>query len=354
MRNGKEVQRVLLIPFAPGIGDAVMMEPLIRAVRRGFPDARLSVAAREHATDILQPAGFDFVFPSVFVERTPGPLRPFHRYIPQRMVAWFAEPALVLDLGPFDKVINLFLAWESGLPFDRWWMPQWPLQVGARHTIDVLASYLEEDLEISIPAAEREPRIDLFPEAEEWAEHYARSEGARGRPVVSMVVTAANSLKWWFAPKWGELNDRLNRMGWRTQLIAPKGNRHALDVYDLCRAKPLWPDVNLRQLSALLASSDVVVGIDTGPLHIAAALGTPWVGLYGPTNPQVIGPYTSSRGAAIVAGFSKPDSCKDCWLAFKNREDVCRTLPSTGCTTLIPVDEVAQAVEEVARGVKAA
>lgn len=53
----------------------------------------------------------------------------------------------------------------------------------------------------------------------------------------------------------------------------------------------LAPRTNLRELARLLRDAALVVGGDTGPLHLAAALGTPVVGLYGPTNPARNGPY---------------------------------------------------------------
>lgn len=54
---------------------------------------------------------------------------------------------------------------------------------------------------------------------------------------------------------------------------------------------PMAPPTNLRELASLLASASVVVGGDTGPLHLAAALGTKVVGLYGPTDPCRNGPW---------------------------------------------------------------
>src|SRR5207248_8783933 len=51
------------------------------------------------------------------------------------------------------------------------------------------------------------------------------------------------------------------------------------------------PPTNLRELARLLRDAQLVIGGDTGPLHLAAALGTPVIGLYGPTNPARNGPY---------------------------------------------------------------
>lgn len=51
------------------------------------------------------------------------------------------------------------------------------------------------------------------------------------------------------------------------------------------------PPTSLRALAAYLRDAALVVGADTGPLHLAAALGTPVVGLYGPTDPRRNGPY---------------------------------------------------------------
>jgi ADP-heptose:LPS heptosyltransferase len=47
---------------------------------------------------------------------------------------------------------------------------------------------------------------------------------------------------------------------------------------------------SLDRVAALLDRCDLVVGVDTGLLHMAGALGAPWVGLFGPTNPDVTGP----------------------------------------------------------------
>lgn len=63
--------------------------------------------------------------------------------------------------------------------------------------------------------------------------------------------------------------------------------------HDLARATGarMAPPTNLRELAYVLSKAGIVVGGDTGPLHLAAALGTKVVGLYGPTDPRRNGPY---------------------------------------------------------------
>jgi ADP-heptose:LPS heptosyltransferase len=67
---------------------------------------------------------------------------------------------------------------------------------------------------------------------------------------------------------------------WAEQIVAGSGG-HAL----------LAPPTSLPELASLMRRATICVGSDTGPLHLAAAVDTPCVGLYGPTRPSVCGPY---------------------------------------------------------------
>ena len=53
----------------------------------------------------------------------------------------------------------------------------------------------------------------------------------------------------------------------------------------------LAPVTNLQEVATLCRSASLFIGADTGPLHLASAVGTPCVGLYGPTDPAHCGPY---------------------------------------------------------------
>ena len=73
----------------------------------------------------------------------------------------------------------------------------------------------------------------------------------------------------------------------------------------------------------------------------------PWVGLFGPTNPDVTGPYVPSGGIAAVAPFVKPTSCGGCWKHFKYEDDSCRTLDDGSCMDYLEVTDVLRACERI-------
>jgi heptosyltransferase-1 len=86
---------------------------------------------------------------------------------------------------------------------------------------------------------------------------------------------------------WPHFLDLATRLGPKALAIWGPGER---DLAEATGAR-LAPPTNLRELAWILQKAEVVIGGDTGPLHLAAALGTRVIGLYGPTDPRRNGPY---------------------------------------------------------------
>lgn len=78
------------------------------------------------------------------------------------------------------------------------------------------------------------------------------------------------------------------------------------------------PATSLRDLAALLSRARVVVSGDTGPMHLAVALGVPVVSVFGPTAPERNGPY-GERDLAVTAGIAL--ECQPCWRRTCSRGD---------------------------------
>ncbi len=101
--------------------------------------------------------------------------------------------------------------------------------------------------------------------------------------------------KCWPAERYGELHQRLQeRYGWRGVVSCGPGEEDlAREVVSAAgRQPPAAISLGLGPLMALLRRAKFVVSADTGPLHMASALGVPVVGLYGPTDPSRNGPYS--------------------------------------------------------------
>jgi len=117
--------------------------------------------------------------------------------------------------------------------------------------------------------------------------------------------------KCWPAERYGELHHRLAAQhGWRS--VISFGPGEASLAQELVSAAGTPPPVavplGLGPLLALLHRAKFVVSADTGPLHLASALGTPVVGLYGPTDPARNGPYAGEGKNIVIRNPSKSET----------------------------------------------
>lgn len=120
--------------------------------------------------------------------------------------------------------------------------------------------------------------------------------------------------KCWPAARYGELHRALaERHGWRGVVTFGPGEEHlAHEVIQAAgNSPPVALPLGLGPLLALLRRAKFVVSADTGPLHLAAALSAPVVGLYGPTDPARNGPYTPHAVVVRNLRFSETTYRRD-------------------------------------------
>jgi heptosyltransferase-2 len=165
-------------------------------------------------------------------------------------------------------------------------------------------------------------------------------------PLVVLFPGATNGkAKRWPVPHWAVLARRLRAAG-ATVVLAGGEEERALSRAVRERAGGEIADVTgrtaLPELLALLARATAVVAGDTGPLHLAIALGRPVVGVYGPTDPAIYGPYRAAR--AIVVRQALP--CAPCYRPEQGRMAEC-PLGHTLCQRLIPPEAVYDAVRSL-------
>ncbi len=154
------------------------------------------------------------------------------------------------------------------------------------------------------------------------AEEKLAASGKSKRPLVVFHYGTTWETKLWSVDAWIELA----RLLWESRKAAPLltwGNEDELDaVRKIAAGSPaatIWPRGSLEKLMALLALADLVVGGDTGPVHIAAALGTPTVSLYRATDHRRNGPRGDKH-----ACFQSTMECSPCLLKTCPRDERCR------------------------------
>jgi heptosyltransferase I len=151
-------------------------------------------------------------------------------------------------------------------------------------------------------------RLGPWPEEREWQRQFFSQFD---RPVAALVVATSKPEKDWPAERWAKLCDILAAdFGLQPVLVGGRSRRELeaeAVIMAEARTKPYSAlGSGLRRLVSVLEGAAVVISPDTGPLHMAVALGTPVVGLYGYTNPKRTGPYRSF-GDLVVDAYGDPN-----------------------------------------------
>lgn len=302
--------REICVIMLSAIGDAVHVLPVANALKRAWPDARITwviqpvphVLVRDH------PAVDDFV---IFRRR-------------RGLGAWlgFADFARDVRERRFDLLLGLQVYFKAGaltalvpadvkLGFDRarardgQWLftnrriPPHPPQHVQDQYFEFLR-YLGVDPEpvvwdIRLDDAERDAQSAFF--------------SGLDAPACAVVVGTSKPAKNWSAEGFARVLDEVERThGLRPILVGGPSaieRRIADEIQALTSATVVDALGNdLRRLVWILEGSALVISPDTGPLHIARALETPVVGLFGYTNPKRSGPYGLYQDL-VVDGYAK-------------------------------------------------
>jgi heptosyltransferase-2 len=125
--------------------------------------------------------------------------------------------------------------------------------------------------------------------------------GAR-RPRVAVAPGASQATKVWAPERFAAVADALAAQGASIVLAGGPGDAGALAAFRAACRAPISGDLTqlpVEGLAAGLASVDLLVACDSGPVHLASAVGTPVLAVFGPTSPERWGPPPPGRAVAI-------------------------------------------------------
>jgi heptosyltransferase III len=314
------------------MGDVLLATPTVRAMKAARPDARVSMMVNRGTEDVL--SGNPDLDEIIVLDK--GSLTAQSRLIAGLRHRGFDT---VIDLTDGDR--SAFLSWVSGAPVrigfndEHRWRGMYYTQVvepvpGVRHRID---RDLEALKPMNIQASSKNPQIWLTPEESNSADQLLDQLGIqRSQLYVILQPGARYWFKAWPTERFAELADQLRAQYGCQVLIG--GSAQDIDLAQQIRQTAKSSPVimagraTVKQFAAIAKQSALFVGSDSGAMHIASAMGTPVVALFGPSSPREWGP----RGGPMEILYKDLD-CRSCFHPTCTRDE-------ENCMRLIGVEEV--------------
>ncbi len=367
--------RRILVIRPDHLGDLIFATPGLHLLRASFPDAHIAALAGPWGEAVL--AGNPDIdelltcpFPGFTRQPKSNPLAPYRllQTEAQRLAALDFDLALVLR---FDHWWGAWLAAAAGIPrrlgyaideVQPFLTRAVPYVPGRHEVVQNLALALAAGSGVGIGMVEMEGREGKEgDEGGDWGLRFTVTE--EDERVAAQLLAAAPSIaplvaihpgsgaavKRWRSAAWAELARRLAvEHGAQVVFTGSAGEAALIDpVLALLAAGPPLPSppislagqTSLGVLAAVYRRCALVIGPDSGPLHLAVAVGAPTVHLYGPVDRRTFGPWGSPQRHAVV---TSDWGCVPC-----NRLDWPeRALGEHGCVRDISLEQVLAATRE--------
>ncbi len=301
------------------VGDLVMATPILSELRRHFPDAEITAMCFERVAPLLEHDRdidnlFTFSRPTIWMKRDQR----------RNLIATLRAREYDLALLLTNSFSSAFWFWVSRIPqrigfradrrsllLTRSIDP--PKEIETQHQVETNKSLLPL---LGIASSSSSPRLHLTPEERTLSRERLTQLGIPpDAPVIAINPGAAyGSAKCWLPERFQEVTKALledprlcvlyfgdaSQLSLVRQITAPFSSR----VFSLAGS------TTLRELTALISEVDLLLTNDSGPMHIAAALGTPLLSLFGSTSPIKTGPY----GQPALSVLQKKVACAPCYL----------------------------------------
>lgn len=283
------VSSVLLIKLR-AIGDVLLSTPVIENLKKHFPHLVIDFLCEEFAADVVR--GNPYVGTILTFNRksdsSPGLIHTVRSRRYDVVIDLFGNPrtAMVTRLSGAPHRI--------GFPFrGRKYAYNHPVipRGGEVHNIDFNLDVLRT---FDVPIVSSDPLFPIDAPSEECARQWISSEHLDGKNLIGVNPSGGWGTKRWPLDSYAELVTALAKEE-RSSVLLFWGPGEYDDV-NAIRKKitvpvHVIPPTTLKEMAALLKRCNYLVSNDSGPMHIASSLGVPTLGIYGPTDPRLQGPY---------------------------------------------------------------
>ena len=285
-----ELVKILLLQLKR-IGDLILTTPAVAALRDNFPDAELTIIVSSECADLL-PA-ISNVDRTLVAQRDGRDLALFFSVALSRFDCCIDftqndRSAFLAFLSGARRRLASYRVREQSARRARAYTDFVNVRMRDTHTIDYNLALLEP-LEVRA-AASSAPHLELPQMAHEKADALRR-DWKINKPYIILHPGSARLEKLWEAERWAQLIDHFSG-NTEIDLVltsgpSPEEQTHIAAIKNKVRQQiiDLSGKTSLLALAALIRDARLLVTVDSAPMHLAAATGTPQVVLFGPTNP---------------------------------------------------------------------
>lgn len=328
IRNKTAPSRILIIRLS-SIGDVARTLPALSSLRREYPDAHIAWAVEEKSSGILE--GHPYLNEIITFERgkAVGLLKKPLRCV--RGLSIVGQFIKKVRTGNYDLVFDFHGVLKSGLIAA---LSNSPKRIGFEKSFVKEFNHLFTNIKIN-PADARLPRVTrnlelvkpyvspenltdkpslgLTAEHREKAHSFIAEKFGNARRLIAIHPGTSRDLKKWFPQSFARLCDMLSESS-GAHIMLTWGPGEMEDVSKISSLAASHPQLGMKtgsllELAALFEKCDLVITVDSGPMHIASAVGTPVVALFGPTDIQVNAPYWQSN--RVVSGNIACSPCEE-------------------------------------------
>ena len=318
MDKGK-VKKILLMTLS-NLGDIVLTTPVLEKLCDEFPESSIDV--------VTSPTGMEFF-------KAHPALRNVIVYKKGWSLSERMKHFLRLKREKYDLVVDLKNTFVPYLLGVRFWAPIFNAPGDKNHKRQ---EHLAKLYSLGVDAFSNNRFFVPISEGDKRAADEILA--LKNNKTVVINPGAKSHLKRWGASKFAALTDKLaNELGCRVLVCGNEDDREVVEeVMSLVEseAHDLCCKTSVGVLSEIMRRAALVVTNDSAPLHLASAVNTPTVAIFGPSNELKYGPLADNNKVV------KPDvSCRPCEKAL------CAIGPDEGCIGQVTVEEVFEAAEEL-------
>jgi heptosyltransferase-3 len=363
------MRRILVICLGH-IGDALLITPALELLSRFFPQAEISVLVRRGTEAVLENNPFIktiYIYGEITSNqqmhhrtksspgRRLGQIPNGLRLIRQLRQQHF-DLAMDLNGGDRAAIIAFFSGARERVGYkpaggfsgkSRAYTQIFARPSGPRHRV-----LYATDLVFHFAGSRPQSAVDQFtvgplvlrPTAKNsaWAGADWKTHPGDGRPRILLHPTSRVAYKCWAPAKWAEVIERLQKtFNARLMLTCspdPKEIKMAETILDLCSARPeaRLGNLSLGQLAALIQCADLFLGVDSAPMHMAAAVGTPVIAVFGPSDDVSWAPWGEKNRVV-----RRPCPC------LESKKTLCSAEQGMDCLNRVSAEEVCHAAAEI-------